>query len=75
MTRGRAVTSVISALSLLWATAAVAAILPVPQGPSARNETPALPLDTRKPQPKPMPAPAPSDHLATPEENLLSWKL
>jgi hypothetical protein len=34
-----------------------------------------LPLDTRKPKPKPMPAPAPSDHLATPEENPLAWRI
>jgi hypothetical protein len=75
MTSDRAVASAISALCLLWPAAAAAAILPLPQGPSARNEAPVLPLDLRKPQPKPMPAPAPSDHYAEPDENPPLWKI
>ena len=66
---------IVAVLPLITPVAADAAVLPSLQGPSARNEASVLPLDTRKPKPKPMPAPAPSDHLATPEENLLAWKI
>ena len=72
VTRNGAVASAICALALLWPEAAAACHVP---GPSARNEVSVLPLDTRKPKSKPMPAPAPSDHLATPEENPLAWKI
>jgi hypothetical protein len=71
----RALASIICALALIGPVAAGAAVLPSPQGPSARNEALVLPLGTPKPKPKPMPAPAPSDHYAEPEENPPLWKI
>jgi len=55
--------------------AAVAAVLPSPQGPSARNAAPVVPQGTRKPQPKPEPAPADFGHYAEPLECPPTWKI
>jgi hypothetical protein len=71
----RAVASAICALALLWPSAAGAAVLPSPQGPSARNAAPIVPQGTRKPPPRPEPAPAASDHYAEPLECLPTWKI
>ena len=66
---------IVVVLPLLAPAAAVAAVLPSPQGPSARNAAPVVPQGTRKPQPKPEPAPAASDHYAEPVENPPAWKI
>ena len=66
---------IVVVLPLLAPAAAVAAVLPSPQGPSARSAAPVVPQGTRKPQPKQEPAPAASDHYAEPLEYLPTWKI
>jgi hypothetical protein len=66
---------IVVVVPLLAPAVAGAAVLPSPQGPSARSAAPVVPQGTRKPQPKPEPAPAASDHYAEPVENPPAWKI